>query len=419
VVWRVDGSGRRSRAALLVGGGIGLSAVLLTSAPAGAAVTITVTSNADAGAGTLRQAFIDASGNPADDTSDVVIDIPASVSMITLTTGQLAYNGGNGGTHTLTLNGSGNTIDQTTANSRVIDDTAGTLFTISGLTVTGGHPAAAQDGGGILVNGSATVTNTVITGNTATAASVGGLRVSNGNLVMTDSSVTDNHADAFDGGIFVAGTATVTGSTISQNSAGGGIAGGIETGALTHANATFINSTISDNTGGGITPDSPLTLVYATVVMNTGSVGNVDFHNFPSGVLTSFASVVALPDSGVANCQSQASTTSHGFNFSDDASCGFTAATDKQSAGDPKLGPLANNGGATQTRLPQPGSPLIDAIPVASCQADGASGITTDQRGVSRPQGPGCDIGAVEVQVAAPAPAPAPAPVVITPKFTG
>jgi hypothetical protein len=98
----------------------------------------------------------------------------------------------------------------------------------------------------------------------------------------------------------------------------------------------------------------------------------------------------------------------------------FTAATDKQNAGDPKLGPLANNGGPTQTRLPQTGSPLIDAIPTGSCQADGASGITADQRGVSRPQGPGCDIGAVEVEVAGPAAPVAPAaPVQAVVRFTG
>jgi hypothetical protein len=119
--------------------------------------------------------------------------------------------------------------------------------------------------------------------------------------------------------------------------------------------------------------------------------------------VTSFGSVVALPRGGSANCDlNGTTTTSNGYNFSDDASCGFTAATDKQNAGDPGLGPLANNGGPTQTRLPQTGSPLIDAIPIGSCQADRASGITTDQRGVSRPQGPGCDIGAVEVQQTVP-----------------
>ena len=51
--------------------------------------------------------------------------------------------------------------------------------------------------------------------------------------------------------------------------------------------------------------------------------------------------------------------------------------------------------------LPQPGSPLLDAVATADCQAGSAAGVTTDQRGISRPQGTGCDIGAVEVFVAA------------------
>jgi hypothetical protein len=50
----------------------------------------------------------------------------------------------------------------------------------------------------------------------------------------------------------------------------------------------------------------------------------------------------------------------------------------------------------------------------SSCQADGAAGITTDQRGVARPQGRGCDIGAVEVQPPSP-----PSPILVVPRFTG
>jgi hypothetical protein len=62
-------------------------------------------------------------------------------------------------------------------------------------------------------------------------------------------------------------------------------------------------------------------------------------------------------------------------------------------------------------------SPLIDAIPVSACQTGPGVGVTTDQRGVTRPQIVGCDIGAVEVllselQVAANA-------VLLTPRFTG
>ena len=49
------------------------------------------------------------------------------------------------------------------------------------------------------------------------------------------------------------------------------------------------------------------------------------------------------------------------------------------------------------TQLPILNGAVFDAIPVDQCQADGATGITTDERGVTRPQFAGCDIGAVEL----------------------
>ncbi len=64
---------------------------------------------------------------------------------------------------------------------------------------------------------------------------------------------------------------------------------------------------------------------------------------------------------------------------------------DGNSTADPQLGPLQDNGGFTQTHLPGPGSSAIDAGIAAPCLSD------TDQRGVPRPQGSACDIGAVEV----------------------
>ncbi len=74
--------------------------------------------------------------------------------------------------------------------------------------------------------------------------------------------------------------------------------------------------------------------------------------------------------------------------------------------------PLAQNGGPTPTLLPADTSPLVDAILVSACQADGAAGVTTDPRGVTRPQIIGCDIGAVEILAPE-------AEVEITPRFTG
>jgi hypothetical protein len=115
--------------------------------------------------------------------------------------------------------------------------------------------------------------------------------------------------------------------------------------------------------------------------------------------LVSFGSVNALPN-GTANSAHFLGPASIRSNLSDDTSCGLATGTDRQRA--PNLGAHANNAGPTLTRVPQPGSPLIDSIPAASCHADGASGVTADQRGITRPQGAGCDIGAVEVAVARP-----------------
>jgi hypothetical protein len=133
-----------------------------------------------------------------------------------------------------------------------------------------------------------------------------------------------------------------------------------------------------------------------------------------------FGSVLVRPNSGWGLCSGAA--TSLGYNDANEdapGSCNLTAPGDNASnRNDPLLGPLANNGGPTPTRLPQSGSPLIDAIPNASC-GDGNTlagfAVTTDQRGLARPEQTGgrCDIGAVEVQL------PAAAPIEVVIRFTG
>jgi hypothetical protein len=128
------------------------------------------------------------------------------------------------------------------------------------------------------------------------------------------------------------------------------------------------------------------------------------------------ATVIALPDGGT-NCSkaNEGTQTSQGYNFADDLTCGFTnAATgDRQGAGLPPiaLGALSDNGGVGQTMLPLSGSPLLNVIPPSACRTGAAAGVADDERGVTRPQGPGCEIGAAEVEVT-------PA-VVKEPNFTG
>ena len=78
----------------------------------------------------------------------------------------------------------------------------------------------------------------------------------------------------------------------------------------------------------------------------------------------------------------------------DTSNCSFIQKSSDKVGVDPKLGSLKGNGGPTQTIAIALSSPARDAIPKAACA------VPKDQRGVHRPQGPRCDIGAYERKVA-------------------
>jgi hypothetical protein len=392
---------RRAGFSLLVAG-IAAGGVLVGLAEPAAAVSVSTEAE-------LRAAF-------ATDTS---IDVEADITLTDCTGGgdvaRLT------GADPVTIDGHGHVIEQTCP-QRVFFQGGSGLMTVQNLKMTGGH--APGNGGGILAASPLALVNASVIKNQTSGA--GGGVASDGPTTIIASTVDSNISSGVGGGISTGPNAhnlIVTNSTVADN-----VGGGIGTPADDQqASVTIVNSTITGNTNGGASRGSGVftggstRLVYATVVDNKAAA----FDNLVSHTLESFGSVIA--GGGGANCFASART-SHGYNFSDDASCGFTDPTDRESAGDPLLGPLADNGGPTPTLLPQPGSPLIDVIPIASCQADGAAGITSDQRGVTRPQGPGCDIGAVEVEVVVPPvppvpppppPAPPPSPVTVTPRFTG
>jgi hypothetical protein len=104
---------------------------------------------------------------------------------------------------------------------------------------------------------------------------------------------------------------------------------------------------------------------------------------------------VTLTNTLVADDCSGGTTASGGGNLeSPGDTCAFYQTTDEVSvsAEDLNLGPLAENGGPTQTHALLEGSVAIDVISEAMCAVD------EDQRGVSRPQGTACDVGAFELE---------------------
>jgi hypothetical protein len=329
----------------------------------------------------------------------------------------------------LTIDGQGFTIRQT-CDERVMD-TEGEL-TLENVTVTGGNELDSSGGGihfGDDGTPSLTVRNSTITGNRAAGGgSGGGIDGFDGEfVVVVDSTISDNFAGDTGGAIRVAPTTTFLRSTISGNSIEGdtGRGGGIDgdTGTVLLVNSTVVGNTNPGEEEGGGIYGREVTAVYSTITQNTSSLGaNIAVED--PGPLNLFGTVIAQPLGGGENClfELDPTTVSSGYNFSDDASCALTDPTDVEDGGDPLLGLLAANGGPTLTRLPQlgpPVSPLIDAIPVSACgDGDALAGeaVTTDQRGVARPQPildpPGCDIGAVEVE-------PPPEPIVLEPTFTG
>ncbi len=247
----------------------------------------------------------------------------------------------------------------------------------------------ANDGGGIFNVGSLTVTNSTVAGNTASFG--GGVRNRGGSVILTNSTVVSNTGAIDGGGIYNFGNLTLTNSTVAGNTApfGGGVrnnGGGV----------TLTNSTIAANTatnqGGGIYNFGTFILTNGTVAGNTAATGGGIYNVLASSVVTLTNSIIANSLNG-HDCSSTGTIVSQGYSLDSDNTCNLTATGDITNT-NPLLGPLQDNGGATLTRGLLVGSPAIDPIPNGS-NGCGAT-IASDQRGVIRPQGLGCDMGAFE-----------------------
>ena len=278
----------------------------------------------------------------------------------------------------------------------------GAIFAVGTLTTMDSTLAgnvAARDGGALYVSGVATLTNSTLSGNTVQHGG-GAVYIYSraASLRLTNVALSGNKAEMYAGGLYNEGTATLTNVTLSSNSVNpfSGLAGGI----LNFGTATLTNVTLSSNSailGGGLYNEGTATLTNVTLSGNSANQGGGVWHRSTSPTRTiTLKDTIVTRNLVAGNCfqtsDSATNITSNGNNLSSDNSCAayFTnngAVTRDWNNANANLGPLADNGGFTLTHLPLPGSTAID---------HGDACPSLDQRNVSRPQGPRCDIGAVE-----------------------
>ena len=178
-------------------------------------------------------------------------------------------------------------------------------------------------------------------------------------------------------------------STVSGNSATVGPGGGIvcaDTAVMKIKNSTISNNRADTTNGGGIRVHGDLELTNSTIYKNESTLGS-------GGGVYLFGGSVTMDNSIIANnnidgdcAKNLGIFDSRGHNIDSGGTCNLTGTGDLPNT-DPLLGALANNGGPTMTHALLPGSPAID---------NGTLVMATDQRGVTRPQGNGYDIGAFE-----------------------
>lgn len=256
----------------------------------------------------------------------------------------------------------------------------GTL-SLDGVTITNNF--ALKSGGGIHNDGTLTLMRTTVSSNSVTGfypdqPGAGGGIVNRGAMQVFQSTISGN-TTAGAGGAIDAGV-------VAAGGAGDG------TGKATVANTT-VSGNVSVGTGGGLFfSTAPQATVVNSTVTNNSSDGLGG-----GGIWVNFGGSVTLTNSIVAR-QVQSTDCWYlgkgimiggGNNLDTDATCPTST-----TVADPKLGPLANNGGPTLTHALLFGSPAIGTANDAVATAFPVNAV--DQRGVTRPQGVGSDIGAFE-----------------------
>jgi hypothetical protein len=239
-----------------------------------------------------------------------------------------------------------------------------TVLTVVNSTIlnntSSGDSTSVYSGGGVCTSGEATFIGTTVGGNQAPNSDGGGFDILGGTTAIIDSTIRDNQSPYGAGIYMLAGKLSLTNSTVSGNSSPGNGAGLlVEVAASATVNDSTFAGNLAEQRGSGI---------------------------FVFGTLGLQGTILDNARENIANLSPN--ITSLGHNLFSDTPAITLNPTDLVNT-DPLLGPLADNGGPTQTMALLPGSPAIDA-------GTEIAGITTDQRGITRPQGSAPDIGAFE-----------------------
>jgi CSLREA domain-containing protein len=308
----------------------------------------------------------------------------------------------------------------------------------SGISGAGGHGG---DGGGVLAQGALDVSASAIARNRAGNGGPGGpvLAADGGSGGATNGNGGDGGTSTAGvgggggtgGGLWIAADATLENVTVDSNATGrGGLAGivfplggkggnGFGTGSGGHGGHSNGGSGGAGGRGGGIVTLTPLSVGHATISRNDtgggagdslpiGGAGGPGGANGAAGAHGTVnqgstgepgsAGAIAVIGSDTATVRNSIfawNGPDNCFGLVADAGGNVRTGSCAGGLGDPRLGPLDDNGGGVPTRSLRSGSAAVDLA--------GSGCAATDARGVARPQGAGCDAGAYERALPSPA----------------
>jgi uncharacterized protein (TIGR03382 family) len=342
----------------------------------------------------------------------------ATAQTITLTNGTLNIPANT------TVTGPGVSLLTVSGNSaaRVFSVGSGVTASISAMTIANGFDSSTTGGGGIFNAGTLSLSSCTVTNNQQSNSGAGaGIFNDNGaSLTINRCTLSNNVAAGISGqgaGLFNAGTATITSSTFSGNTATGGVRSGGEGGAINNGNGatlTLVDSTLTGNQvtspenspgtqGGAIFNLGALVVENSTIAgnsqVNFGAGGGIITASGPGRSCTLSNTILAgNTDTGGTPDGSGACTASFTLIGNGTGITGISNGVNGNQVGtsaspiSPMLAPLGNYGGPTQTLIPLPGS-------IAICAGSSSvvpNGTTTDQRGMAFNAGGYCPAGSVD-----------------------